>query len=133
MEEANKVGGTDNITVVIKDIGQTIRAVETANWRPATTFVTLAVTLAFSGYSVNRWINNTYYLAVVDRRVAVWRGLPGALGGHKLGRLENVTNVDSRDLPRYYQSRLSSGLIVGDKQELAALMSDLKQLAKARR
>ncbi len=131
---ANDAGGHDNITVVVVDIGadrsredrtsaatrgnpsadarepgRSPRRVWLARlaWALALAAAVGGAVLAARGYA-----RSQAYLAVVDGRVAVYRGVPGEFAGAQLHWLEQVTDVPVAGLDPVTAARLARGIRV---------------------
>lgn len=132
---ANDAGGHDNITVVVVDVigadglrngrtGAATRGASAAEEReparsPRRVWLarlawTLALAAAVGGAALaaRGYARSQAYLAVVDGRVAVYRGVPGEFAGARLHWLEQVTDVPVADLDPVTAARLERGIRV---------------------
>lgn len=131
---ANDAGGHDNITVIVVDIGadrpRDGRAGAAEHGAPAavagesvrrprrTWLARLAWALALVAavgtavLAAQSYARSQAYLAVVDGRVAVYRGVPGEFAGVHLRWLEQVTDVPVSELDPVTAARLERGIRV---------------------
>jgi serine/threonine protein phosphatase PrpC len=128
IEAANRAGGPDNITVVIGD--PSIASDHKKSLPPLVLAILGGTAIALLVLSATRWLNNTFYLTVVNGQVAVNRGLPVSPVGYKLGRVDKLTSINAEDLPEYYRDRLDRQMVIGDSDRLSKVLADLEELAR---
>ncbi|MDI6711602.1 MAG: Stp1/IreP family PP2C-type Ser/Thr phosphatase [Anaerosomatales bacterium] len=131
---ANDAGGHDNITVVVVDIGADrprdgrtgaaahgASAAETGEpahsprraWLARLAWVlALVAALGAAVIAAQGYARSQAYLAVVDGRVAVYRGVPGEFAGARLHWLEQITDVPVAGLDPVTAARLERGIRV---------------------
>jgi protein phosphatase len=83
----------------------------------------VVVLLLAGGYG---WTQSQYYVGASDGKVAVFRGLPSAVGPLQLSRVVETSDVPLDDLPSYLRDRVT-GSIHADS--LDAARSQVAQLA----
>jgi protein phosphatase len=140
VDAANEAGGSDNISVVIADIERSARpsrgirvgersargAFAVAAW----VFALVAVTAGI-GYGAYLYARTKAFLIAQDGAVAVYRGVPGTVGGVSLKWPVEVTTTSVDALPLSSQTKLARGEQVGSVQEALALAEEYRAMAAA--
>lgn len=127
--QANVRGGPDNITVVVaRYVGDDTHARPKKRrvW-PRLLGVSLAflLALAVAAGAAYGYLSNNYYLAFSQDRVALHRGLPGAVLGLRLSRVYRVTNIHRDELPGFYQERLTEGIPLTGAEDADRVISEI--------
>ena len=112
IQAAIDAGGPDNITAIVVDIGSNSAHQQQAQKKSRRTaiivFLAFVLVLAGAGFGVHAWIENSAYLADLDGKVAIYKGVNGELLGHRFDHLERVTSVSTHDLAPGVAARLSN-------------------------
>lgn len=124
---ANEHGGADNITVVIAALQSTPTPKKSFIRRLSFLLIAVVLLLAVV-FSFNYFLMGQYFLAVKDKRIAVYQGWPLQIGPLKLWRLQKLTPIKAQKLPLVYQRRLKEKLYVGNQKELKQTLNSLKQV-----
>jgi protein phosphatase len=128
IEAANDAGGQDNITVVVAEIGGDGRRVARPRradtvphsggarvWGARLLWVLLLLAI-IAGAAYGAWAYARTQAFLIDDagRVAVYRGVPGAVGTIQLRWLEEITNIPTTALDPITATRLGDGIRVED-------------------
>lgn len=99
---------------------------------PAITAGLLAILLIVGGatWGVVSYGQSRYFLADADGRVGIYNGLPGALLGHQLNTVVELSNVATADLPKFYQRAVQNTIGVASLEEAHATAARLRVLAE---
>ena len=147
IEEANAHGGPDNITVILVEItgeptaragGAPVERVHLPRQRrrertrkrrvPARLIVwsLVVVLLAIGGWiGVREWVNHSYYVGVLNGRVAIYRGVPVEVGGLKLHHVQETTSIPLTDVATYVRDNLTDGIRAGSLAEARRVVATL--------
>ncbi len=125
---SNQHGGEDNITVVLLEA---VKSKENGNFFTFTLLkIWLLLTVLTLGILLFLFINfssNLYFLGLDGSKVAVYQGIPFNLAGRPLYHLVKTTNINTQQLPSYFQRRLEKGLLVKGKSEINPILVDLRK------
>jgi serine/threonine protein phosphatase PrpC len=153
VEEANRAGGDDNITVVLLDVvgdeeapdpsGDTafVRSVpeheeparprrrprlnrkRAAIWSGVVLVVILAGLIGTRYYLDRQW-----YVGEADGRVAIYNGIPATVLGVKLAHVQESTELPARDAERLaYWSRLEDGITASSFEQAQSIVDRIRQ------
>lgn len=111
VNEANSLGGYDNITVIVVDVTglaeQRTRKLTRRTRATAIMLVTLLVAiLVGAGFGLNYLVSNSAYLVDDNGKVAVYQGVPGELFGFSFSTLARTTDISVDDLQPGTANRL---------------------------
>lgn len=129
---ANKRGGHDNITVLVvknfakKKTKQVAKPVRKKNPLLVMTIAVLALALSFGYY----YLNNSYFLGLYQKKVAIYRGIPLTLGSFRLCRVEEKTSINQQEVSSPYQARIKEGILLSNKEEAYKLIKDITSLPR---
>jgi len=109
VDEANRRGGPDNISVVVVDVGATVPAPRTAGRRipasigarrggrfpvrPLIWGALIACVVLGGMLGVDIWANRSFYVGVSGEQVVIYRGLPVEVPGMDLADVEEPTEL----------------------------------------
>lgn len=72
--------------------------------------VAVALLLVVAGFG-GRWLlSRSYYVGIEDDRVAIFQGVPAAIGPFDLSWVSEQTELDLDDVPDFFQRRLREGI-----------------------
>ena len=94
--------------------------------------VLLAALVAGAAWGTTAYLNTAAYLAADNGKVAIYRGVPGAVLGMSFSSLERTTDVSVDDLQPGVANRLESGIRVDDLAAAEALVAEYEAEAAAR-
>ena len=122
-------GGHDNVTVIVANVEGFAEARRKKMARKtkltiALVLVLLAAIVGGAAYAFSYWTGNAAYLAELDGKVAVYRGVPGSFLGMTFSQLECETDVSVDDLQPGLANRLREGAITADSVEAAQALVD---------
>ena len=129
VNEANGLGGYDNVTVIVVDVtglAEQRRRKMTRRSRVTAAMLILLLVgiLAGCGYGFNYLASNAAYLVEQEGKVAIYQGVPGELFGFTAHKLVRVTDVAVDDLQPGVANRLREETIkvasVDDAEHLVA-------------
>lgn len=129
VNEANGLGGYDNVTVIVVDVtGLAEQRRRKMTRRSRVTAVMLIVLLlgilAACAYGLNYLASNSAYLVDQDGKVAIYQGVPGEVFGFSAHKLVRVTEVATDDLQPGVANRLREETIkvasVADAEHLVS-------------
>lgn len=129
VNEANGLGGYDNVTVIVVDVtGLAEQRRRKMTRRSRVTAVMLIVLLlgilAACAYGFNYLASNSAYLVDQDGKVAIYQGVPGEVFGFSAHKLVRVTEVATDDLQPGVANRLREETIkvasVADAEHLVS-------------
>lgn len=111
VNEANSLGGYDNITVIVVDVtGLAEQRTRKMTRRTRATAIMLVALLAAilvgAGFGLNYLVSNSAYLADDNGKVAVYQGVPGELFGFSFSTLSRTTDISVDDLQPGTANRL---------------------------
>ena len=92
---------------------------------PVLLLVVVAAAAAF-GY---RWTQQQYYVGVSNGQVAIYRGVPQHLAGHRLSRVVESSEMAVKDLPTYAQDRVNDTISAGDLAQARVILDNLRVAA----
>lgn len=72
------------------------------------------------------WIRGQYYVGTTDDRVAIFQGVPQAIGPLELSSLEESTEIPLSRLPGYSRQRIEAGLPAQDLNHAREILVDLE-------
>lgn len=132
VNEANGLGGYDNVTVIVVDVtGLAEQRRRKMTRRSRVTAVMLIVLLlgilAACAYGFNYLATNSAYLVDQDGKVAIYQGVPGEVFGFSAHKLVRVTEVATDDLQPGVANRLREETIkVANVEDAEHLVSEYK-------
>ncbi len=132
-EAALDAGGSDNITVIVADVtGYNMQKHKKAVKRSRMTgLLIIAAMLVIIGLAIGSLafvMNTAAYLADVDGKVAIYKGIPGDLFGITTSSLYEVTDVNTDDVKPGTAERIKSLEIRCDTiDEAQGLIEEYKQ------
>lgn len=137
VNEAISAGGHDNVTVIVADVTgfADVRRKKMARKTKisiALILVLLAALVAGAAWGTTAYLNTAAYLAADNGKVAIYRGVPGAVLGMSFSSLERTTDVSVDDLQPGVANRLESGIRVDDLAAAEALVAEYEAEAAAR-
>ncbi|MHB8762042.1 MAG: Stp1/IreP family PP2C-type Ser/Thr phosphatase [Coriobacteriia bacterium] len=118
VERALVAGGSDNITVVVADIGRQRRAAPARGGTPRWAVLGLWLLAAVAVVSAAAWAAMAYarsqaYLIAENGRVVVYQGVPGSIAGISLTWPAEETTLPVDALDPVTASRLADGIRAG--------------------
>lgn len=126
---ANSKGGHDNITVIIvknADQEKKTKNIESKWIKYGKELLTFSlIILVVSGYYY--W-DNSYFLGFYQDKLTIFKGVPLALGGLKLSKIEEVTKIDRKQVVNPYRERINQGIMLDNKEEAYDLIRDITAL-----
>ena len=72
------------------------------------------------------WIRGQYYVGTTDDHVAIYQGVPQALGPLELSSVEESTEIPLSRLPGYSRQRVEDGLPAQDLNHAREILMDLE-------
>lgn len=72
------------------------------------------------------WLTGQWYVAADNGKVAIYHGVPGALGPIPLQRLDATSSVPVATLPSYDATRLESGIVTSSQVQAQAIVDELR-------
>lgn len=132
VNEANGLGGYDNVTVIVVDVtGLAEQRRRKMTRRSRVTAVMLIVLLlgilAACAYGFNYLATNSAYLVDQDGKVAIYQGVSGEVFGFSAHKLVRVTDVATDDLQPGVANRLREETIkVANVEDAEHLVSEYK-------
>lgn len=132
-EAALAGGGSDNITVIVADVTgyNMLKSRKAARRSRITGALIVVAMLAIIGVAVgslNLATNTLAYLADVDGKVAIYKGIPGDLFGIKTSSLYEVSDVNIKDVKPGTAERIKDLEIRCDTiEEAKELIEEYKQ------
>jgi protein phosphatase len=152
VDEANRAGGEDNISVVVVDYGRgagtgaVYPRVDTARGgadndgpmekrsplRRLLAAFLIAAIVAGGGYFVARWsLSRSYFVgATEDGLIAIYTGIPEEIAGLSLREEEEITQIKVRDLPEALRDNVEEGIKVESLDEARDRVTDLAARAE---
>jgi protein phosphatase len=131
VEAANDAGGLDNVTAVVVEIGADRpasgggrRIVAAALW----TLAAIAL-VAAAAWGTHAYARSRAYVIAEDGRIVVYRGLQGSFAGWDLSWQEQVTEIETTDLPDVTAARLSEGVPADSIPDAMDLVAEYRTLA----
>jgi protein phosphatase len=130
VNEANALGGYDNITVIVVDIEglaaqKQKRAVIKSRVTAITILVLLAAIVAAGIYGFNYYVSQSAYIIDNNGKVAIYQGVPGDVFGLSSHTLIKITNVETDELqPGTAKSLREGGIRVSSLEEAEALVRE---------
>ena len=137
VNEAIAAGGHDNVTVIVADVTgyAEVRRKKLARKTKlsiALVLVLFAAIVAGAAWGTQTYLNTAAYLANDNGKVAVYRGVPGAVLGLSFSHLERTTDVTVADLQPGVANRLNEGIRVDDMEAADALVKEYEDEIAAR-
>ena len=139
VNEANGLGGYDNVTVIVVDVtGLAEQRRRKMTRRSRVTAVMLIVLLlailAGCAYGFNYLATNSAYLVEENGKVAIYQGVPGEVFGFSAHKLVRVTDVATDELQPGVANRLREETIkVGSVEDAEHLVAEYEaEIAAAR-
>lgn len=139
VNEANGLGGYDNVTVIVVDVtGLAEQRRRKMTRRSRVTAVMLIVLLlailAGCAYGFNYLATNSAYLVEENGKVAIYQGVPGEVFGFSAHKLVRVTDVATDELQPGVANRLREETIkVGSVEDAENLVAEYEaEIAAAR-
>src|SRR5207247_72623 len=123
-------GGPDNVTVVVLEVEGTPPprgGAEVPRGEPAPSpardraarrggrripvrlaiWVLALLVLGLGGLlGVRSWVNRSYFVGVAEGKVAIFRGVPAAIGGLHLNHVQEATDIPVASVPEFYRRNL---------------------------
>jgi protein phosphatase len=152
IDEANSVGGPDNITVVLVEVTEAERrravmATSSAPSKPdapvadrdgppprgkrrvpvrGIIWVLALVVILLGGWlGVRTWIDNSYYVGVERGTVTIYRGVPTEIAGMKLHRVQEKTNIPTARVSEIWRRRLDEGIRTANLAKARAVVANI--------
>lgn len=137
-QAALDAGGTDNVSIIVADCyklsDNKIRKLTKKAKRSAILIVSILIAIILAcliGFNV--MVSNSAFLGDHDGNVAIYKGIPGDIGGITFSELEEVTEVPLDDLQPGTARRIRSGDIrCTSIQDARDLVNDYRQEIKDR-
>ena len=76
-----------------------------------------------------RWSRTQYYIGADQAQVAVFRGLPGTVFGHRLSEVAEPTDILVADLPHFYRDRVATTIPVANLDAAHTTVGSLRDRA----
>ncbi|MEY8459830.1 Stp1/IreP family PP2C-type Ser/Thr phosphatase [Eggerthellaceae bacterium 24-137] len=139
VNEANGLGGYDNVTVIVVDVtGLAEQRQRKMTRRARATAIMLGVllvaVLAGCVYGFNYLATNSAYLVDQNGKVAIYQGVPGELFGFSASKLVRTTDVAVGELQPGTANRLrEEGIKVDNLDAAEALVKEYEEEIDARR
>jgi PPM family protein phosphatase len=143
IDEANRRGGPDNITVVVVDVegapgvvpatqrGLARRATRTPSWQrrrvPVRAMVWVGLVLGVglaALFTVKSVTNRSYYVGIKDGQVAIFRGVPLEVGSATLSKVEEPTVIPTSSVAPWYLERLEQGIRADSLEDARQIVSE---------
>ena len=102
-----------------------------SNWARISAVVALVALLVGGGTGAYAWSQTQYYVAPADGNVAIYKGLPTALGPLKFSSMYELSEVDIDTLSRVAQDRLEEPITRGSLAEARKVVEDLAAQERA--
>ena len=93
---------------------------------PIVLFLALVGAAAFAGY---RWTQNQYYVGVDHGGVAIYKGVPQRLVGHRLSSVVEPSGIRATALPSFALDQVSSTIPADNLQQAHQIVQTLRQEA----
>lgn len=142
-EEAVTAGGHDNVTTIVVDYpGQRkLRTpVAATTQRPASArkggrrivaALVVLLLLTVGVLAARATLRSTWYVGESGGRVAIFSGTPGSIAGVDLSQVDEITALETSNLPDLYQRRLAEGMKVPTRAEAIATVDRLRELGSS--
>jgi PPM family protein phosphatase len=152
VEEANRGGGEDNITVVIIDFVDdgsgnppgteaTVQGTEAPSQAPpaedrqqirwgrlAVWAVALVVLIVVAFVGLRIYVGSQWYVGDADGRVAIYNGIPTRVLGLDLSTVEQVSEVPTIQATQFVTWRqLGSGITAGSLEEARGILEQIRE------
>ncbi len=129
-------GDTQPIPLVVLDDEEVVDAVpELTRRRTVVRLLGVTVLVAIvvaGGYTAWRWVQHQYFVGTNEGYVAVYTGLPEAVGPIKLSQVSStVRDLPVTDLPSFEQQRLEQGIVADTEQQAWTIVDTLNERAAA--
>ena len=129
---AISAGGLDNVTAIVVNVqglqAEKRRSAKRRSWLTITfvflLFLAILGGTAWGGYT---YLNHTAYLANVDGKVAVYRGVPGEILGLTYSELVEQTEIDVNSLPPSAAERINENMRVNSVDEALQLIESYRE------
>ena len=137
VNEAIAAGGHDNVTVIVADVTgfAEVRRKKLARKTKvsiALILVLFATIIAGAAWGTNAYLNTAAYLGNDNGKVAIYRGVPGAVLGLTFSQHERTTDVSVDDLQPGTANRLESGIRVDSMEAAEELVKEYESEAAER-
>jgi protein phosphatase len=128
---AQLAGGYDNITAVVVDLAGGAHESGTASRRPAGPrallwVLAVAALLVMITGGVYQYAASRAFLIEENGVVAVYRGVPGAIGGFRLHWLEQMSDVPVADLSLQEATQLRQGVTTDSLDQAYAMLASYR-------
>lgn len=129
--------GTDGPRLIDPDAREDVRYTPTIgrrrrHWSVIISIIVALLVIAGGLFAAWRYAMSQYYIAPSGDQVAIYRGLPDTIAGHRIGELVEQRDTKVADLPSYYRQKVNDSGIKADSADQARTQADyLDELAKA--